>query len=114
MATSSIFTNVEIKDKKNAEIFVSALEKANETPKRTPTSKVNPPLRDKKAIRALLSKRICQSFPLGFLRQDDPAPYHRRKSGAGKLGYRVMRHFSEVSAIEKGRGGGLDRPLPLP
>lgn len=58
MATSSIFANVEIKDRKSAEIFVDALEKASKLPKRVPTSKVNPPLRDKEAIRALFAKGL--------------------------------------------------------
>ena len=58
MATSSIFTNVKITDKKSAEMFISALEKASEAPKRVPTTKVNAPLRDKEAIRALFSKRL--------------------------------------------------------
>lgn len=58
MATSSIFTNIEIKDRKSAKIFVDALEKASKQPKRMPTSKVNPPLRDKEAIRALLKKGL--------------------------------------------------------
>ena len=47
MATSSIFANVKITDRKSAETFVDALEKASKLPKRVPTSKVNPPLRDK-------------------------------------------------------------------
>lgn len=58
MATSSIFTNVEIKDRKSAEIFVDALEKASRLPQRVPTTKVNLPLRDKEAIRALFEKGL--------------------------------------------------------
>lgn len=58
MATSSIFTNVKIEDRESAEMFISALEKASKSPKRTPTTKVNAPLRDKEAIRALFAKRL--------------------------------------------------------
>ena len=58
MATSSIFTNVEIKDRKSAEIFVDELEKASRFPQRVPTTKVNLPLRDKEAIRALFEKGL--------------------------------------------------------
>lgn len=58
MATSSIFTNVKITDRESAEIFISALEKASDAPKRMPTTKVSAPLRDKEAIRALFSKRL--------------------------------------------------------
>lgn len=58
MATSSIFTNVKITDKKSAEMFISALEKASKAPKRVPTTEVGEPLRDKEAIRALFAKRL--------------------------------------------------------
>lgn len=58
MATSSIFTNVKITDAKSAERFVEALDKASKLPKRVPTSKVNPPLKDKKAIKALFEKGL--------------------------------------------------------
>jgi len=58
MPTPSIFTNIKITDKKSAEIFISALEKANKAPKRVPTADVNPPLRDKEAIKALFTKRL--------------------------------------------------------
>ena len=58
MATSSIFTNVKINDRDSAEMFISALEKASKAPKRVPTTKVDPPLRDKEAIRALFAKRL--------------------------------------------------------
>lgn len=58
MATSSIFTNVKITDKKSAEMFISALEKASKAPKRVPTAEVSEPLRDKEAIRALFAKRL--------------------------------------------------------
>ena len=58
MATSSIFTNVKITDKKSAEMFISALEKASKSPKRVTTADVNAPLRDKEAIRTLFTKRL--------------------------------------------------------
>lgn len=58
MSTSSIFTNVEIKDKKSAERFVEALDKASKIPPRVPTTDVKPPLRDKEAIKALFEKGL--------------------------------------------------------
>ena len=58
LPTSSIFHNIKITVPKAAEMFVDALEKASKLPKRVPTSKVNPPLRDKEAIRKLFSKRL--------------------------------------------------------
>lgn len=58
MATSSIFANVKITDRDSAEMFISALEKASEAPKRVPTTKVSAPLRDKEAIKALFAKRL--------------------------------------------------------
>ena len=58
MATSSIFTNIKITDKKSAEKFVEALEAASKVPKRVPTTQVDPPLRDKKAIKAMFAKRL--------------------------------------------------------
>ena len=62
MATSSIFANVKITDRKSAEMFVDALEKASKLPKRVPTSKVNPPLKDKEAIRALIKKGLADEW----------------------------------------------------
>ena len=58
MATSSIFTNVKITDRESAAIFVDALERASKLTKRVPTSKVNPPLRDREAIRVLFEKGL--------------------------------------------------------
>ncbi len=58
MATSSIFTNVKITDRKSAERFVEALEAASKIPPRVPTTDVKPPLRDKEAIRAMFAKRL--------------------------------------------------------
>lgn len=58
MATSSIFTNVKITDRRSAETFISALEKASKSPQRVPTTTVNAPLGDKEAIRALFAKRL--------------------------------------------------------
>ena len=59
MATSSILTNVKITDPHKAELFVNALEASSKDPKRVPTSKVNPPLRDKEAIRALYERGLA-------------------------------------------------------
>ena len=39
-------------------MFISALEKASKALKRVPTADVNPPLRDKEAIKALFTKRL--------------------------------------------------------
>lgn len=58
MATSSIFTNVKITDAKSAERFVEALDAASKNPSRMPTTDVNPPLRDKEAIKALFAQRL--------------------------------------------------------
>ncbi len=58
MATSSILTNIKITDKKSAERFVSALDAADKVSHRVPTTRVNPPLKDKKAISVLMAKRI--------------------------------------------------------
>lgn len=60
MATSSIFTNVVIRDTKKAKIFIDALEISSKDPKRVPTSKVKPPLRDKEAIRTLFAKGLIK------------------------------------------------------
>ena len=58
MATSTIFANVKITDRKSAERFINALEVSSKDPKRVPTSKVDPPLRDKEAIRTLFEKGL--------------------------------------------------------
>lgn len=57
MATSSIFANFNITDKKNAEAFVAALDASAHDPKRKPVAPVNPPLTDHAAIKAFLAKR---------------------------------------------------------
>ncbi len=57
MATSSIFTNFNITDKKTAEAFVTALDASAHDPKRKPVASVKPPLTDHAAIKAFLAKR---------------------------------------------------------
>lgn len=64
MATSSILTNVKITDPRKAEMFINALEASSRDPKRVPTSKVDPPLKDKEAIRALFLKGRTESTEL--------------------------------------------------
>ncbi|MEY8308389.1 hypothetical protein AAK899_02560 [Erysipelotrichaceae bacterium 51-3] len=58
MATSSIFTNVVIKDPKKVEKFVNALETSSSDPKWKPTSPVKPPLTDLERIRELMAKKV--------------------------------------------------------
>lgn len=57
MATSSIFANFNITDKRNAESFGAALDASMHDPKWEPISPVNPPLTDHAAIRTFLAKR---------------------------------------------------------
>ena len=57
MATSSIFANFNITDKKTAEDFVAALDASAHDPKREPVSSEKPPLTDHAAIRAFMAKR---------------------------------------------------------
>ena len=57
MATSSIFANFNITDKKNAEAFVAALDASAHDPKRKPVTPLKPPLTDHAAIRAFLDRR---------------------------------------------------------
>ena len=57
MATSSIFTNIVIKDPKKAEKFIDALEISSHDPAWKPTTPVKPPLTDIEAIRKLMAKR---------------------------------------------------------
>ena len=59
MATSSIFSNVTIKDKDGTERFVKALERASSMPTRVSTSDVNPPLRDHREIKVLFEKGLA-------------------------------------------------------
>lgn len=58
MATSSIFANFDIEDKKTAERFAEALEESAHDPVWEPVAPIAPPLTDQDAIRALLAKRI--------------------------------------------------------
>lgn len=58
MATSSIFANFDIRDKKTAERFVEALDESAHDPAWNPVAPIDPPLTDKDAIRALLAKRL--------------------------------------------------------
>lgn len=57
MATSSIFANFDIKDKKTAEAFVEALDKSANAPEWKPTKPIEPPITDHNAIRALFAHR---------------------------------------------------------
>jgi hypothetical protein len=57
MATSSIFANLNITDKKTAEAFVAALDASAHEPVREPVTSVKPPLTDHAAIREFMEKR---------------------------------------------------------
>jgi hypothetical protein len=57
MATSSIFANFDITDKKTAEAFVAALDASAHDPVREPSIPVKPPMTDHDEIRALMAKR---------------------------------------------------------
>ena len=57
MATSSIFANFNISDRKTAEAFVAALDASANDPKRKPDISLAPPLTDHAGIRAFLDKR---------------------------------------------------------
>lgn len=58
MAISSIFSNVVIRDLKQVEDFMDALEKSSKDPQREPTARENPQIRDKEAIRSLFARRL--------------------------------------------------------
>ncbi|HIZ23621.1 MAG TPA: hypothetical protein IAA21_12660 [Candidatus Blautia faecigallinarum] len=57
MATSSILTNVVIRDSKKAEVFADALEASSRDPKRKPSAPTIPILCDADAIRSFLVKK---------------------------------------------------------
>lgn len=57
MATSSILTNVIIRNPKKAEAFADALEASSRDPKRRPSASAIPVLRDADAIRIFLAKK---------------------------------------------------------
>ena len=57
MATSSILTNVIIRDPKKAEAFADALEASSRDPKRKPSAPAIPVLRDADAIRRFLAEK---------------------------------------------------------
>lgn len=57
MSTSSIFSNIIIRDPKRAEEFIDALEASSEDPAWVPTAHVKPPVTDIDAIRKLMSKQ---------------------------------------------------------
>ncbi len=59
MPTSSIFTNIVIRDPKKAEQFINALEASRKDPVRKPTMPFKPPLTDPEAIRKLMAKRMA-------------------------------------------------------
>lgn len=57
MATSSILHNFTIADRKNARLFVKALNEASELPPWRPSAQEVEHLRDPEAIRELMKKR---------------------------------------------------------
>lgn len=57
MATSSIFTSFNIKERGKAEAFVAALDASAKEPKRIPTAPVEPPTTDHDAIRKFFAQR---------------------------------------------------------
>ena len=57
MATSSIFTNIKIKDAKTAERFVAALEESEKEKNRKSSAQAYPILTDLDEIRKLVAKR---------------------------------------------------------
>lgn len=57
MATSSILTNVVIRDPKKAEAFADALEASSRDPKRKPSAPTIPVLGDADAIRRFLAEK---------------------------------------------------------
>lgn len=57
MATSSILTNVVIKDSKKAEALANALEASSRDPKRKPSAPTIPVLTDVKAIRKFFAQK---------------------------------------------------------
>ncbi len=63
MATSSIFTNISIKDPKKIELFISALESSEKAVKNRPAVKSYDisVVRDSDSIRWLMKKR-CRTF----------------------------------------------------
>lgn len=57
MATSSIFTNIIIKNPKDAERFINALDESFNEPRRK-SAYMKPPCRDKEKIRKIFSKKL--------------------------------------------------------
>lgn len=57
MATSSILTNVVIKDSKKAEVFVKALEESSRDPKRKLSAPTIPVLTDIEAVRRFFAQK---------------------------------------------------------
>ncbi len=57
MATSSIFTNFTIADKKSADRFLDALDKAAQQKPWKSSFKVKPLMRDPEVIKAMLEKK---------------------------------------------------------
>lgn len=72
MATSSILTNVVIKDSKKAEVLANALEASSRDPKRKPSAPTIPVLTDVDAVRRFLhrngrnSEQLCSHEYFGF------------------------------------------------
>lgn len=58
MATSSIFHNVVIKDRKSAERFIEALDKARIIPEKAPTDEINAVVLEEDSIRTFLADWI--------------------------------------------------------
>ena len=58
MATSSIFANVKITEKKEAEAFVRALNTSANQPKVKPSAPIIPTVTDVTAIRKLMAKKV--------------------------------------------------------
>lgn len=57
MATSSILTNVVIKDSKRAEALANALEASSRDPKRKPSAPAIPVLTDVEAVRKFFAQK---------------------------------------------------------
>ena len=57
MATSSILTNVVIKDSKKAEVLANSLEASSRDPKRKPSAPTIPVLTDVNAVRRFFAQK---------------------------------------------------------
>ena len=68
MATSSILTNVVIKDSKKAESLANALEASSHDPKRKPYTPTIPILTDVEAVRKFFAQKGIASGALRYIR----------------------------------------------